>query len=187
MINLKLAINYKKKLNYLIKDLDTKNINKFCKIIKSISKRGNNIFVFGNGGSSSTANHFANDMTKNAKIKTFSFSNDNLITCYSNDYGFKNWIKKTLEHYAKPNDLAIFISASGNSENLVRGVKFCKRKNIASFSLTGFKKKNKLNTFSDNHIWINSLSYNQIEILHHIILLISVDILIGTDNYKTDL
>ena len=187
MINYKLAKNYKTKIQYLLKNLDTKKINNLCEIIKETSNSENNIFVFGNGGSSSTANHFANDMTKNAKIKTLSFSNDNLITCYSNDYGFENWIKKVLENYAKPNDLAIFISASGNSENVVRGARFCRSRNIKSYSLTGLKKNNKLNSISDNFFWINSSSYNQIEIIHHMILLVSVDILIGKDSYKTNL
>ena len=185
MINLKLLAQYKLKIQKLIKNLDIKKINKFCEIINEASN--NNIFVFGNGGSASTANHFANDMTKNAKIKTLSYSNDNLITCYSNDYGFDNWIKKVLEHYAKKNDLAIFISASGNSENVVRGAKFCSNNNIKTYSLTGFKKNNKLNKISDNNIWVNSISYNQIEIMHHMILLLVVDVLIGRDNYKTNL
>ncbi len=187
MINTKLSNIYKSKIQNLIKNLDTKQINKFCKIIKETNKANNNIFIFGNGGSASTANHFANDMTKNAKIKTFAFSNDNLITCYSNDYGYSNWVKKTIEHYAKPNDLAIFISVSGNSENVVRGAKFCKSKNILTYSLTGLKKKNKLNNLSDHYIWINSSSYNQVEMMHQIILLMSVDILIGKDIYKTNL
>lgn len=187
MINSRLAENYKSKVNKLIKAMNTKEINNLCKIIKKTSKNKGNIFVFGNGGSSSTANHFANDMTKNAKIKTFCFSNDNLITCYSNDYGYKNWVKKTIEHYAKPGDLVIFISVSGNSENIIRGAKFCKSNKIQSFSLTGLKKNNKLNMVSDNFIWINSSSYNQTEIIHHMILLISVDILIGRDVYKTNL
>lgn len=187
MTNLTLAKNYKNKLKLLIEDLDISKINELCKKIKVTSKKGKRIFVFGNGGSASTANHFATDMTKNAKIKTFSFSNDNLISCYSNDYGFENWIKKTLEYNAKPNDLVIFISVSGNSENLVRAAKFCKSKKIRSYSLTGSNKKNKLNKISDSFYWINSTSYNQVEIIHHMILLISVDILIGKDNYKTNL
>ena len=67
------------------------------------------------------------------------------------------------------------------------GAKFCKSKKIQSYSLTGLKKNNKLNNLSDNHFWINCSSYNQIEIIHHMILLLSVDILIGRDDYKTDL
>ena len=187
MINLKLSKKYKVKIQNLLKNLDTKQINEFCKVILNTSKNKKNIFIFGNGGSASTANHFANDMTKNAKIKTFSFSNDNLITCYSNDYGYSNWVKKVIQHYAKSGDLAIFLSVSGNSENVVKGVKFCKSQKILTYSLTGPKKKNKLNILSDYKIWINSLSYNHVEIMHHIILLMSVDILIGKDIYKTNL
>ena len=186
MINTKLASIYKSKVQRLIRDVETNKINRFCEIIKKTSKK-NKILVFGNGGSASTANHFANDMTKNAKIKTFSFSNDNLITCYSNDYGFENWIKKALEHYGSKNDLCIFISASGNSKNVVKAAKFCKKLKIKSYSLTGFKKNNQLNKISDNSIWIKSNSYNQIEIIHHMILLTVVDILIGKDNYKSNL
>ena len=83
--------------------------------------------------------------------------------------------------------MVIFISVSGNSENIIRGAKFCKSNKIQSFSLTGLKKNNKLNMVSDNFIWINSSSYNQTDIIHHMILLISVDILIGRDVYKTNL
>jgi len=43
------------------------------------------------------------------QINNILFVYDNLITCYSNDYGFKNWIKKVLEHYAKLNDLVILL------------------------------------------------------------------------------
>lgn len=187
MIKKKLAKSYISNIQKLINDININEINNLSLIIKNTNKRKNNIFVFGNGGSSSTANHFANDMTKNAKVKTFSYSNDNLITCYSNDYGFDNWIKKVLEHYGNKNDLCIFISASGNSENVVRAAKFCKKLKIKSYSLTGFKKNNKLNKISDNKIWVSSNSYNQIEIIHHTILLLVVDVLIGRNNYKTNL
>ena len=159
MINLKLSNIYKKKILDLINEIDSEKINKFCQVIKKTSLKKKNIYIFGNGGSASTANHFANDMTKNAKIKTFSFSNDNLITCYSNDYGFKNWIKKTIEHYAKPGDLVIFVSASGNSENVVKAAKFCNLKKINTYSLTGIN-KNKLNIIStillDKFIFLQS-------------------------------
>ena len=95
--------------------------------------------------------------------------------------------KKTIEHYAKPGDLVIFVSASGNSENVVKAAKFCNLKKINTYSLTGINKKNKLNIISDDYYWINSSSYNQVEILHHVILLVAVDVLIGRDNYKTNL
>ena len=59
-------------------------------------------------GKISTANHFAVDMTKNANIETISLSNDNLITCFSNDYGFNDWIKKAIKFYVKKKDFVLF-------------------------------------------------------------------------------
>ena len=109
-----------------------------------------------------------------------------MITCFSNDYGYENWISNVLRYQAKKNDLVIFASVSGNSPNLVNAVKYCRKNNIETFSLTGGKKSNKLNKFSDKFYWINSQSYNQVEIIHHVILL-TIDIVIGRDVYSTNI
>ena len=82
----------------LIRGIDVNSVADAAEGLLQVRDANGTMFLAGYGGSASTANHFANDMTKNAKIKTFSFSNDNLITCYSNDYGFENWIKKPLEN-----------------------------------------------------------------------------------------
>ena len=187
MNNKNLYSNYLAKLVKLLNEIDYKNINSFVKLIKKKSKNKKNIFVFGNGGSASTANHFAIDMTKNAKIQTQTFSNDNLITCFSNDYGFENWVQNCIKSYVKKDDLVIFISVSGNSKNLVNAVKYCKKNKIYSYSLTGAKKNNQLNKISDEYFWVNSKSYNHVEIIHHTIVLLVVDLIIGRDNYGTNL
>jgi len=80
-------------------------------------------------------------MTKNANIETISFSNDNLITCFSNDYGFNNWMKKALKFYINKKDFVIFLSVSGKSKNIINAIKFCNKNKISHFSLTGHKKK----------------------------------------------
>ncbi len=187
MNNKNIYSKYLAKIVKLIKEIDYKNINSFVKLIKKKSKNKKNIFVFGNGGSASTANHFAVDMTKNAKIRTQTFSNDNLITCFSNDYGFEKWILNCIKSYVQKDDLVIFISVSGNSKNLVNAVKYCKKNKIYSYSLTGVKKNNQLNKLSDEYFWVNSKSYNQVEIIHHIIMLLVVDLIIGRDNYGPNL
>ena len=55
------------------------------------------------------------------------------------------------------------------------------------FCLTGSKRNNKLNKLSDNFFWIDSNSYNQVEIVHHMFLLMIVDVIIGKDVYTTDI
>ena len=81
------------------------------------------IIICGNGGSSATASHVAVDLTKNARIRTINFNEYDLITCFSNDFGYQNWIKESLEYYADKDDLVILIGCSGNSKNLVNGQK----------------------------------------------------------------
>ena len=187
MINQMLASIYKSKISNLLSEIDVKKVNFLANKIKEKKIKKKNIFIFGNGGSSSTANHFAVDMTKNAKINVTSFSNDNLITCYANDYGYDNWTKNIIKTSAKRNDLVIFVSCSGNSSNVVNASKYCKRKSIYTFSLTGMDKNNKLNKVSNSYFWVDSKAYNQIEIIHHVFLLMIVDILIGKDVYKSNM
>ena len=80
------------------------------------------IFI-GNGASASLASHAATDFTKQAKIESIAFNDHNLITALANDYGYDNWVSKAIQYYVKPQDRVIFISVSGNSPNLVNGLK----------------------------------------------------------------
>ena len=99
------------------------------------------------------------------------FDNSAHITCFSNDYGFDKWIVRTLENYVDKGDLVILLSASGNSQNMINAAKHLNEKKINYYSLTGFKKNNRLNKVSKNYFWINSSSYNHVEVLQSIILL----------------
>ena len=78
----------------------------------------------------------------------------------------------------------IFISSSGNSENIVRAAKHTKRAKIDFYSFSGFKKNNKLNLLSTNKFWVDSKAYNIIENIHQIALLSVVDAIIGKSEYK---
>ena len=150
------------------------------------SKKGK-ILVFGNGANISNSAHFATDMTKNGKVNVQVFNDPNLITCFSNDYGFDNWIKKTIEYYGKTNDLVILLSASGESKNLINAAKYCKSKKIHTASICGFKKNNSLSKYCELNLWINSKSYNLIEICQISILSSIIDKKIGKLNYKSNL
>ncbi len=178
-------IKYKQEFsNLLIKSFNEKKINKLVQQCKTIKKNKAKILIFGNGGSAAIANHFAVDMTKNAKIRTQSFSDSSLITCLANDYGHSNWVKKAVEFYSSKNDLIIFISSSGNSANIVNAAKYALSKKVKFTTFTGFEKNNKLSKNSKLNFWVNSKSYNMIENIHQIILLSVVDAIIGKSEYK---
>ena len=95
-------------------------------IKKTFDNRGRLVFL-GNGASASLSSHAATDFTKQAKIPSIAFNDHNLITALSNDYGYENWISKAIEYYCNRNDMLIFISVSGESKNLINGIKYAKR------------------------------------------------------------
>ena len=125
------------------------NFLKFFKILKKY-KNKNKAHIFGNGGSAPIASHFSMDLTNNSSIKCFNYNDPAIITCYSNDYKFENWISKTIDNYGKKNDLLILISSSGKSKNTINAVKQAKKKNFYKIvTFTGFNKNNTLKKKGD--------------------------------------
>ena len=80
-------------------------------------------------------------MTKNGLIRCINFNESNLLTCFSNDYGYENWVKEALKFYADNGDLIILISSSGNSLNMINAAKFIKSKKNTLVTFTGFLEK----------------------------------------------
>ena len=153
------------------------------KLILKVKKKKKKIIICGNGGSAATASHVSVDLTKNAGVKTMNFNEYDLITCFANDFGYENWVSKSLEYYAEKEDLLIMMSCSGNSMNLVNAAKYAIKNEIKLVTLTGCNKNNKLNSFKSNlKYWVNSNNYNNIEVLHHVILLSITDKIILSNN-----
>ena len=150
--------------------------------LKTSKKRGK-ILIFGNGGSAAIASHVSVDLTKNAKIRTINFNEADLITCFSNDYGYERWIEKTIDFYADKNDTLVLISSSGRSKNMINACKAAKRKKIKVISFTGHTKNNPLSKISNLSLWINSKAYNFVENTHQVWLLTVCDLIIGKREY----
>ncbi len=159
----------------LISKIDQNKLENLIKDFKKIKRNKKKILFFGNGAGAAIASHVSSDGAKSIKIKSLSFDNSAHITCFSNDYGFQQWIVETIKNYADKDDLVILLSASGNSQNMINAAKFLNKKKINYYSLTGFKKNNRLNRISKKFFWIDSKSYNHVEILQSIILLSVID------------
>ena len=144
--NLTFLKNYLKDLSELIKPND-KLVNKLFQV-KNIfcgtSKKKGKILIFGNGGSAAIASHVSVDLTKNANIRAVNFNESDLITCFSNDYGYERWIEKAVDFYADKNDTLVLISSSGKYKNMINACKAEKRKKIKIISFTGHAKNNPL-------------------------------------------
>ena len=158
-----------------LNDVDTNDINKIINLLIKVNKKKNKIFIFGNGGSASIASHVSVDMTKILNFRSYNFNEANLITCFSNDYGYENWISNTINAYSKPGDLVILISSSGKSKNIINAAKLTNKKKLNLITFSGFLKNNPLKKLGNINIWINSRNYNIIETTHQTILLSIID------------
>ena len=168
--------NYSKSISDLLSSIDTNLIDQSVELIKKKIKTNNTTYIAGNGGSASIASHVSVDFIKVAKVKSSTFNNSNLITCFANDYGYENWVKEAIKAYCLINDLVILISSSGTSPNILNAAKYCKDTNIDLITLSGFNRDNELSKLGKVNFHVDSKNYNHVEMTHHIILLSIVDI-----------
>lgn len=160
---------------------DDKTLSKIInvkEIIIEAKKKNAKIFIFGNGGSAAIASHVSVDITKNLKVKAYNFNEADLITCFSNDYGYDKWIAKVIEFYAEKKDILILISSSGKSQNMLNACKAAKIKKISNIiTFSGNKKNNPLSSLGNINFWVDSNIYNYIENIHQIWLLCICDLI----------
>ena len=181
-------INYKRSQFELIRQIDIKKYNSMISLIEKTIKLKKNIFVCGNGGSASTANHLVCDVFKRVsqntrlKPKVISLVNNmELITAISNDMKYDKIFSFQYESLRNTGDLIIIFSVSGNSKNLVELAKIAKKKNkIISF--TG-KNAGKVKKLSTENININSNNYGIVEDVH-LSLMHSISQIIRLKNLK---
>ncbi len=171
-------------INNILNQTDLISLEKIYKSIILTNKKNKKVIIFGNGGSAAISSHVSVDLTKNAGIRSINFNEADLLTCFSNDFGYQKVFSKSLEFYVDKGDLVIIISASGRSKNLLEAAKYCKRRKIFLCTLTGFSKSNPLKKMGDINMWANSKAYNIVENVHQIWLLSIVDRIIGKSEYS---
>ena len=143
-------------------------------IINALKKNGK-ILIFGNGGSASDAQHFAAELIVRFKndrksLPAIALTTDtSIITACSNDFNFSRIFERQIEGLANKNDVAIGISTSGNSENVVLAIKKAKEKSLKTITLTG-KDGGKLNNLADITIKVPSENTARIQEAHITIL-----------------
>ena len=168
--------NYSKSISNLMSSVDTDLIDQSVELIKKKINTNNTVYIVGNGGSASIASHISVDFSKVARVKSSTFNNSNLITCFANDYGYENWVKEAIKAYCLKDDLLILISSSGKSLNIINAAIYCEKNNIDLITFSGFNKDNELRKYGKVNFYVNSENYNYVEITHYIILVSIVDI-----------
>ena len=165
---------YKKSLFETDVSIQMQKLKKLLLKTKSLNKK---VIIAGNGGSAAISSHVSVDLTKVAGIRAINFNEADLLTCFSNDYGYEKWLEKAIGFYSNKGDLVILISSSGNSNNIILGAKKAKQLGLKVVTFSGFNFNNKLKRYSDLNFWLDSKSYNVIENTHLIWLLTVCDLI----------
>ncbi len=170
---------YFRSINNAVALIDSEILIKVAEIIKTVSRNSKKIIIVGNGGSAAIASHVAVDLTKAAKVRAINLNEAALITCFANDYGSEKWVSEALCAYADKGDLAILISSSGKSPNILNGAIKAKELGLQVVTLSGFESNNSLRKLADIELWADSSNYNVVEMTHQIWLLAIVDYVIA--------
>ena len=159
----------------VLNNLDFDVLDEIIKVFQEARQKENSIFVFGNGGSAAAASHMTSDLGKNTRmpnqprVRILSL-NDNIptLTAYANDEGYENIFSEPLLSLAKPGDVAIAISGSGNSLNVLKAINTARQIGMKTIGLTGFQ-GGKLKEITDICLIVPSDHMEQIEDVHLII------------------
>jgi len=141
-------------MNNIIQEISRENIEKAVSLLYDAWQREAQIFIMGNGGSASTATHFACDLAKstivgdNKRFKVISLvDNIPLVSAWTNDNGFGTIFVEQLRPWLKEDDVLIGISVHGGSgegdagpwsQNLLKAMHFAKRKGAKIIGFSGF-------------------------------------------------
>ena|SRR5687768_13232415 len=104
---------------------------------------GAQLLIFGNGGSAEQAQHLAGELVgrlrlQRAPLPAVSLSdNTAAMTAIANDYGYGEVFARQVEGFGRPGDIALALSTSGRSENVLRGVQAARRGGLATLAMTG--------------------------------------------------
>jgi len=118
-------------------------IVKAATLIVSCLQAGNKLLLFGNGGSAADAQHLAAEFVgrfaiERAGLPAIALTTDSsILTAVGNDFGFEQVFSRQIEALGRPNDVAIGISTSGNSANVLAGLKQASKQNLKTIGLTG--------------------------------------------------
>lgn len=167
--------NYISHLQGVLERLVLPDVRRSIDVIMEAYYAEKQIFVIGNGGSASTASHLACDLGKGTSIpgkprfRVISLT-DNVATmsAWSNDVSYEDVFVEQLKNLVNPEDVVIGISASGNSENVIRAMRHAKEIGCKTIGWSGFG-GGTLATICEVNVVVDSNRYGPVEDVHLIL------------------
>src|SRR5579863_68262 len=159
----------------MIQAISLPHLQEVLDILEDVYRNGHRIFIMGNGGSAATASHFALDLAKNTimpgvpRLKAISLTDHvPLITAWSNDTAYEHIFAEQLANIIEPGDVAIGISASGNSPNVINALLLAKQYRASTIGLLGAR-GGKIKDLVDAYILAPGQNIEQEEDAHMIL------------------
>jgi D-sedoheptulose 7-phosphate isomerase len=141
-------------------------------LLQQARRKSSQVFILGNGGSASTASHFACDLAKNTRQEGLPHfrvigltDNMALFSALANDEGYENVFSEQLANLVRPGDVVIAISASGNSKNVIQAAEAAHRHQATVIGFTGFD-GGRLGQLANINIHVNSNIIEHVEDIH---------------------
>jgi D-sedoheptulose 7-phosphate isomerase len=130
-----------------LQNLDTAEVDRFMDLLVDCYENDRSVYIIGNGGSAANASHLATDLAKGSlrsmqqtkRLRAMSLTdNVGILTAYGNDEGYASIFEQQLRSYAKPGDVVIAISGSGNSPNVIAAIEWANANGLTTVGVTGF-------------------------------------------------
>jgi D-sedoheptulose 7-phosphate isomerase len=149
-------------------------VSKAVEIIASSPAAGGQLLVAGNGGSAADAQHIVAELTgrflrDRRPLRALALhANTSSLTAIGNDYGYEHVFARELSAHARPGDVLLAISTSGNSQNIIRAIEAARQKKVAVIGLTG-ESGGQIQTACDLCLCVPSKSTPRIQEMHILI------------------
>ena len=142
--------------------------------IAAALKQGRTVFAFGNGGSAADAQHFCAELVGRYEGERRGWpavaltTDTSAVTAIANDYGFERVFARQLEALGRAGDVALAISTSGQSPNVLRGLEAAKTKGLVTIALTG--RGGEAGKIAQHHVSVDEARTSRVQEVHATVL-----------------
>lgn len=156
-------------------DVAVRTFDEVAQLVSNTLKNGGRVYVFGNGGSAADADHLAGEFVgrlyrERNPLPAESLTGDiATLTAIANDYGYDQVFVRQLRAKLTAKDVVIGITTSGNSDNVVKAMKFANRMDVATVLLTGPNQTSRAAGFSDYVLGVPGDTPSEIQELHTVV------------------
>lgn len=166
------ATDYYKRFAEAVLSFDKGPLDEVLAVFDRVIAAGGTLWIAGNGGSASMADHIVCDTAKGTYVegqppfRTISLmANDAILTALGNDVSYEDGISEQLKYYLRPGDAFLVVSSSGNSPNVVKAVEYANAQGAETVAFVGFK-GGKLKEVAKTSVHIAVDNYGIVEDLH---------------------